>query len=298
MHALSAAITFALTLTPLLCQRPTPTFEWQKRATILEYGAVPVGKHGISELPVGQSWRMGMNEASSWQLTMPILAGDELLAPGTYRVQLQRTGETTCAILVNGSGQALGGTSDGKVPGQLGKASKPTKKLNIDWQKNGTPAQGNQPAKLVLQFGEVEWQGEVTIVGNKTVPLPGWKLSVFSVPAARLEGRDKAPVPCAALTRGKDEGWNLVVSGKEAKLVPWMAKPTEQNGFGAIVPPNEALTTSGTAEAIEIKIEKPFEVAEHMSSSLTKGTFTVQIGFGKEAVVVTVPEPKANKGGK
>ncbi len=290
------ALALAVSGATLVAQRPTPTFEWQKRATTIEYGAVPLGQHGLAELPNGQVWRLGMNEASTWQITMPVIAGDTVLAPGTYRIQLQRNGETSCAILANGSGQALGTTKDGQVNGQLGKAAKPTKKLAIDWVKNGAPVHGNQPAKIALQFGDVEWLGEVTIVGNKTANLPGWKLAVFTLPAAILAARDKTPVAVAVLTKGKEESWNLVLGKDGAKLVPWMTKPTEQFGFGQIVPPDANLTTTGTVEGVEIKIAAPFEVAELQSSSLAKGEFSIQIAFDREALVIRVPEPKQKTG--
>lgn len=290
-------LAIAMSTATLTAQRPTPTFEWLKRTTTIEYGAVPLGQHSLAELPNGQVWRLGMNEASTWQLTMPVIAGETVLAPGTYRIQLQRNGETSCAILANGSGQALGIAKDGQVNGQLGKAAKPTKKLAIDWVKNGVPMHGNQPAKIALQFGDVEWLGEVTIVGNKTVNLPGWKLTVFTLPAAQLAARDKTPVVVAVLSKGKDqESWNLVLGKDGAKLVPWMTKPTEQFGFGEIVPPDAKLTTTGSVESVEIKIAEPFEVAELQSSSLAKGEFSLQIAFAREAVQIRVPEPKPKAG--
>lgn len=300
MNTLLTLLPAVLFATVAAAQRPTPTFEWQKRSTTIEYGAVPVGKHSLAELPVGQTWRMGMNEASSWQLTMPVLAGEQLLAPGAYRVQLQRSGESSCDLLANGSGKALGGGADGKVGGKLGKASKPAKKLDLAWAKGGAAVAGNQPAKLVLQFGDVEWQGEVTIVGNKPLTVPGWKLAVFTLPAALLAARDKTAVPVAVLSRGKDkdqENWNLVVGKDDAKLVPWMTKPTQNNGFGDIVAPDEKLTTTGKVESVEIKVPNELATAEPATATLVKGELVLEIGFAKEAIRITVPEPKG-KGGK
>lgn len=300
MNTLLALLPALLLATAATAQRPTPTFEWQKRATTIEYGAVPLGKHSLAELPVGQAWRLGMNEASSWHLAMPVLAGESVLAPGTYRVQLQRSGESNCDLLANGSGKALGSSSDGKVGGTLGKAGKPAKKLDLAWAKGGAAVAGNQPAKIVLQFGDVEWQGEVTIVGNKPVTVPGWKLAVFTLPAALLAARDKTAVPVAVLSRGKDkdqENWNLVVGKDDAKLVPWMTKPTQNNGFGEVAPPDEKLTTTGKVESIESKVANELATAEPVTASLTKGELVLELGFAKEAIRVTVPEPKG-KGGK
>jgi hypothetical protein len=281
----------------LPAQRPTPTFEWQKRTTTIAYGAVPLGKHSIAELPVGQTWRLGMGEASTWQLGMPVLVGDAVIAPGTYRINLERTDETHCAIVVNGSNQALGGGSEARVVGELGKVAKPSKKLEIEWQKHGAAAAGNQPARIVLQFGETGWQGDATIVGHKPATLGAWKLAVFTLPQALVEARDKVAVPVAALSRGKEgEGWNLVLGKDEAKLVPWMEAPTDQFGFGAVVPPDAKATTSGALTTAEIKVAKPYETVELLASALQKGEITLSLGVGQQSLDVRVPEPKAKAG--
>lgn len=287
---------FLLLANAAAAQRPTPTFEWQKRSATLEYGAVPLGKHTLEELPVGQTWRMGMNDASALVCTTPLLAGDTVVAPGAYRVQLRRTGENLCQMVAEGSSKALGSGEDFAVVGALGKAAKPSKKLVIEWAKHGAAVQGNQPAKVVLQFGDAEWQGEVTVVGSKTVTVGGWKLTVFSLPAERLAARDQRPVPVAVLSRKEDENWNLIVGKDEAKLVPWMAKPTEQHGFGAVVPPDDKLVTVGKVTTAEVKVAKPYAAAEHLASSLSKGELQVEIGFQQEALQITIPEPKAKAG--
>lgn len=284
-------------LATLCAQRPEPTFEWQKRATTITYGAVPVGQHGLEELTVGASWRLGMGEASTWLATMPILAGETWIAPGHYRITLWRTDETHCEIAVDGSQQALGGGQGVRVHGEVKKAGKPSKKLAIEWAKNGAAAAGNQPAKLSVTFGPSEWQGEVLVLGNKTVNVPGGKLAVFSVPAKHLESRDTA-VPIAVLSKGKDgDSWNLLLGKTEARLVPWMAAPKEQYGFGDIAPPDEKLETKGTANAVEGNADKEVEVMELRESSLTKGELRLVVAFGKEVLEVRVPEPKV-RGGK
>jgi len=297
MNHRSAAAVFGLTAL-LVAQRPTPTFEWQKRTTTLTYGALLVGRHTLSELEIGSPWRLGMGDASTWRLEMPILAGDTVIAPGLYRIQLTRTDETHCAILVNGSNLVLGTSGEARVVGALGKTQKPTKKLDLAWHKQGAAVAGNQPAKIVLQFGDIEWQGDVTIVGNsKTATVGAYKLTAFTLDKAMLDARDKTPVPIAVLSKGKDkdaESWNLVLGKSEAKLVPWMAAATDP--FGPVVPPDAKLTTVGPLTVAEIKIEKPYETAELLASSLAKGELKVSFGVGQESLDVTVPEPKAKAG--
>jgi hypothetical protein len=293
-----SATAFLLTLASLPAQRPEATFEWQKRTTTIAYGAVPVGKHGLGELPVGETWRLGFNEASTMQLSMPMFAGDAWVAPGHYRINLVRTDETHCNIAVAGSQHAVG-SSEGRVPGEIKKAAKPGKKLSIEWAKNGAPVAGNQSAKIVVQFGENEWQGEVLLLGNKTVNVPGGRLAVFSVPAQRIDAREKEPVPIAVLSKGKDGdqgSWNLVLGKSDVHLVPWMEAPTEQFGFGAITPPDEKQKTAGTVTASPLGTDAALEAMELRESSLAKGELRLVVACGKESFEIKVPEPKIKSG--
>ena len=269
-----------------------PTFEWQKRSATIDYGSVPVGKHSLAELPVGQGWRLGANQTTVLRLLMPAIVGDAVLAPGAYAVQLQRTAEATCALVATGS--------DVRIEGPLGKAAKPGKKLVIDWLKDGAAKTGNQPAKVVVQFGENEWSGAVTFPGNKTAAVGAWKLAVFSLPTALLEARDKKPVPVASLSKSDDEGFNLVLGKDEVRLVPWSQASTGGGGGGGAgaAPPAGSEGTTGTVEPLEIKVPTAHEVVEHLSAKAAKGEIVVEIAFGKEGLRLTVPEPKAQKGGK
>lgn len=152
----------------------------------------------------------------------------------------------------------------------------------------------------MVQFGDHEWQGEVLLLGNKTVNVTGGKLAVFSVPSQRIEAREKEPVPVAVLSKGKDGdqgSWNLVLGKSEASLVPWMEAPTEQFGFGAITPPDQKQKTTGTVTASALGTDAALEAVELSESSLTKGELRLVVACGKESFEIRVPEPKV-KGGK
>jgi hypothetical protein len=279
------ASTFAVT-----AQRPDATFEHQKRATAISYGAVPVGQHSLAKLSVGQSWRMGFNQATTWRTDMPLLAGDTVVPPGAYRVELRRDGETKCTLLAIGSHHALGSNADGQVEGEIGKCAKPTKKLAVEWRKKGAAAAGNQPAQIVVQFGDSEWVGDVTVLGAKEVKAGAYKAAVFAVPSERAE---KGGVPVAVLTKG-EQSWNVVLDKDAAKLVPWMAAPTEQFGFGSPQAPEVAAT--GKVEPLEAKVDKPREVVEPVAGKVEKGEILLDLGIGDRVVRVTLPEPKAKPG--
>lgn len=289
-------LVFVTLLPAALAQKPS--LEWQKRTTSIDYGSVPVGAHSLAELPPGQSWRLGANQQTVWTTQVPVLAGDALLAPGSYVIQLQRTGEVAAAIVAQDGGKGLGGSGVFQCAGQLAKLDKPTKKLSIEMQKNGEPVDGNQPAHVVVQFGVDEWKGAFVVPGSKTVAAGPWKLTVFSLPTALLAARKDRPVPIGSLAKNDKDGFNLVVGDSEAKLVPW-PKPAA-GGFGAPPPPaasDEPAIVLGKVEPLEIKVAADKPVAELASSAFAKGVLTFDVAFGKEALRVVIAEPK-NKPGK
>jgi hypothetical protein len=282
----------ALLLLPVLtAQRPTPTFEWQKRTATIEYGAVPVGEHSLTELPVGGDWRLGMNEASTLRLELPLLAGDTMVAPGAYRIGMQRTGEDKAAITLAGSGLALLATGDGRIDGQLGKASKPSKKLDIQWRKQGNAKDGNQPVQIVVTFGPDEWIGEATLLGGEAFAAQANKGVVWTMPAARLAAGTATPV--GQLVRG-DDRWNIVVVKDEVKLVPPMSAPTEQFGFGEPQAPATAKVLAGKVGKLDQKVEAELPTLDLLEARRQDGLL-LAVGYGKDRVAWTLPEPKPGK---
>lgn len=288
--ALVLFLTIAAT-TP--AQRLTPTFEWQDRTTVIAYGPAPFGKHSLAELAVGDTWRLGMNEASTWRLNMPAVVGDVVIAPGHYRIRMQRSAEERFSVVVEGSALATGTTSDARIDGTFAQVAKPAKKLAVEWLKDGVPQNDNQGLRLRVQFGSMEWTGALHVLGGKTVTAGPWKITTFTVPAALFAARDRIPLPVASLHRGKDEAWNLVFGKTEARLVPWMSAPTEQFGFGEVVPPEKAKITTGRIEGSASQVETPNLVAETKSATVAKGELAMEIRCGSEEVRVLIPLPKA-----
>ncbi|MBL9076865.1 MAG: hypothetical protein JNL08_05145 [Planctomycetes bacterium] len=282
-----------LLLAPLAAQRPDATFEWQKRTTTITYGAVPVGKHHLGELTVGQSWRLGNNEASTWQVGMPLLVGDAWLAPGQYRVTFVRDGEGKGSLVADGSAHALGAGADVRLSGDIEQTGKESKKLQLEWQKDGKADAGNQGAQLVVQFGPTQWRGTALALGHKEHKLGGGRLLAFQVPADRVE---RGAVPVATLSLGKDDkqAFNLVLSGATARLVPWMQAPTDSFGFGDVKPPAGEQTTEGkvTELAAPAAAAPVWTVRE---AKLQKDELRVVADYGSKAVEITVPVPKAPK---
>lgn len=288
-----------LPLLPLLlpitlpAQKAESAFEWSKRGTKICYETLPVGQHTLEDLKVGSPWRLGAShDASTWQPTMPILAGDSWLAPGAYRITLVRQDETRCAIVADGSHSALGGREAVQVLGTLAKIGKPSKRLSIDVGKKGAAVAGNQPAQIVIQFGLDEWRGDVLVLGNKTVSLPGGKLAVFSVPAARVE---QGSVPIATWSTGKDAdgAWNVVLEQDKVRLVPWMQAPKTLED--QVVPPESGKVIQGTVTPVDTKPEKALEALELREATLAKGELRLVVAYGEKMLECRLAEPKKGK---
>jgi hypothetical protein len=277
----------------LPAQKAEAVFEWQKRAAKIGYESLPIGTHSLEKLKVGAPWRMGAtHDASTMQPAMPILVGDSCIAPGAYRITFLRQDETTCAISVDGSAAALGGSGAVLVPGVLGKTPKAANKLKIELAKKGAAVAGNQPAQILVQFGADEWRGEVTAVGNKLVALPGGKLAVFSMPTACIE-KGAAAIATWSTSKDADGSWNVVLEGDKVRLVPWMQAPKVIED--TVVEPDSARVIQGTVKALDQKPEKELAVLELREATLVKGEMRLVVAFGTRVLECKLPEPKKGK---
>lgn len=298
--------------TSLSAQRERAEFEFQKRNTVIEYGAVPVGKHSLDELAVGTTWRLGNNIATTWLCEMPIFAGDVLLVPGHYRIGLVRDSEDRASIAFAGSGLATGSGSELRAQGQFEDVKKPGKRLTIELSPagKGSKTSDRRPLHLRVEFGPKAWVADLDVVaGTRSTKLGGgWTLDVFALPADLVNARGQRPVAVATLQKKNlpDDapvGWNLVLGGDEARLVPWMKAPTEQFGFGEPTAPDPEWSTTGTIEGsgdaqqkaddgATTEAEEPLALE---SASSKKGVFTIGLSLGDRKFTVTVPAPTPPK---
>ncbi|MBK8098708.1 MAG: hypothetical protein IPK26_16470 [Planctomycetes bacterium] len=279
---------------PICAQKAT--YEWQRKTTTIAYNPVPVGKHGLDDLKVGDSWRLGMNEASTWTLQRPIM-DKRMLPAGAFRVALRRHAEDQLTLVLIGSGLALGGGEDLEVEGRLQDLPKPNSKLDIAFsvppaERSKTDSQG---VNLDVAFGKKRWHSQVILLGAKAEKVGSWTLEVVTASGqlARTQGK---PAAIGLLTKkgGKGpEAWNLVLAGDEARLVPVMAAPTANFGFGEPTPPDPAWTTAGKAVAADRN--EPAKTIELESFTAKNGEFTIVVSALKERLTLTLPEPKGPK---
>lgn len=302
MMRLTTLACFLLLTVPLVAQRNTPTLDLQKRSSTIAYGAVPLGKHSLTELSAGATWRLGMNNASTWRTEMPVVIGDQVLAPGEYRIQLKRLSEARCGLEIHGSALALGDGNELRVDGALSKVKKKAKKLRIDWRKGavtkGASDRGKkkveaQAATIAIHYGLHEWTGDVQVLGGVNSKLGKYRLTVFAVPAKLIAARDQQPVPIAVITKGKSEAYQVVLDGDDAVVRPWMRAPTTRNGFGDVEAPSAALTTSGKVISTALPGSKKVGALMLVEAKLKKQDATMQLLSGDVELAVTfvVPTP-------
>ena len=64
----------------------------------IDYGRPHLGGHGVSELPPGAVWRLGMNEATRIETTGDLGVGAKTVKAGTYTLWVKRTGENSWSL--------------------------------------------------------------------------------------------------------------------------------------------------------------------------------------------------------
>ncbi|MHC4812540.1 MAG: hypothetical protein ACYTFN_05550 [Planctomycetota bacterium] len=318
----TAVLVTALLAPNIAAQRDNVDLAWLKRKVVVSYGAVSVGKHGLHELPVGGTWRMGQNLASTLFTELPLLSGTTVVAPGGYRVNITRNGDQDLRWNIDGAGQALGESGNIQFAGDMSELKKKNKKLQLTWvnatarkkedseskekekdkDKGKTKAKGKGKSKAVrecalqVDFGVIRVSCPVTVVGATTHKVKGFTALGFSYPADVLQERLKAGkgTPVLSLTPKKPKkdmprGYNLVITRDQASLVPFMAAPTTSFGFGAVVPPSSDWTTQG-----KIEWEADQTEAAHLkvvTLKLQKKNVLVELVVGDQRATVNVALP-------
>jgi hypothetical protein len=284
-----------------VAQRLVADFKVKDHKAAIEYGVPRSGKHKLDDLPVGGSpWRMGNNNPSLMTTDLPLVAGDSVLAPGVYRVNIARPGEKEFALNFDFAGSALGTSGSVGFTGEPVKLDKPASKLEIAFAPAGKDDPHAKPAKVTVNFSTHKLEIPVTVVGFKSSKAGDWALDVFTYPKDVLTKRlaDGAATPLASIRRAdpndnrKTLAYNVVVTKSGAKLVPWMTAPTENNGFGAAKLPEGDEIKEGKAEwTVSTKTSAALDLEK---AEFKKGEgLTLRLLVGDQAGVLTFPDPLA-----
>ncbi len=287
----TSAVLFTLAAT-LPAQRTTAELAWKKHEIAVDYGAVRVGNHSLEKLPVGSDWRMGMNQASQIRLDVPLVAGDAVAAPGSYRAKIYRAGEKELHLMVDGGGHAIGAKNDSvMLAGTLAEPTgKPTKKLELAWAK---PKKTGE-TELTVRFGPTTLDVPVVALDATKKKGKAYTAMVFRWPTELLDARveKSLPSPIATLTPKKKPkkdmptGYNLIVAGKSATLIPLMSAPTSSFGFGEVVKPDAKHVVEGKIEWSEEQ-GKPGKEMKLVSYTATKKEVSIEFVVGTRRAKAT-----------
>ncbi|MBL8751263.1 MAG: hypothetical protein JNK78_19050 [Planctomycetes bacterium] len=268
-----------------------PTFTWQKQTSTFEYRAISASGHPLEDFKLHQFWMMGAGRATVWRLTMPVVVGESVVAPGAYPVLMNRTDEKAAAIHVKGSGKAVGAAQDVEIAGPIGEAKKAVPKLVIGVSPDGESKTSNQAVQIEVLLGANDWRSPATVVGNQPTKAGAWTVTTWTLPANVFAARDTRAVPVAMLSNGKDEPWNLVLGKDQVSLVP---APRVVDLAAALPVIDEASIVAGKIEALPAP-DAPREVLECKAASVDKDGLSVDIVCGSEAVRMRVALPKPKK---
>ena len=93
---------FLLLASSAFAQRGTATTTVSGKKIEIEYGRPSLqGRDMLSKLPVGGTWRMGMNDATTLTTEATLKFGDKVVKPGKYRLTAKRASEDLWHLIIN-----------------------------------------------------------------------------------------------------------------------------------------------------------------------------------------------------
>jgi hypothetical protein len=287
---------------PALAQRVEAKTTWQKHDVVIEYGPVRVGKHTLGDFAPGTQWRMGNNTASVFRTESPLLSGDAILLPGSYRVSISRREGDVFTLDSIGGSFGLGGVNDTVFHGTLSEA-KANDKLALEWQPDPSAkdAGPNKAMAVRVQFGPSVLTVPMLLLGGRSAEVPGFGVEFFSAPVDVFERRSEAdrltPIASFAAKGSRDKktpaAFNLLLGKTAARLQPQGVAPTDSYGFGEVQLPDAAFTRKGTVKWSDApESSKPAEVLSLDKLERTKDKHLhLIVACGKHIADVDVADP-------
>lgn len=204
----------------------------------LSYGVLRVGTHGLHELRVGTTWRMGQGGASLMITHLPLVSGEVIIAPGSYQAQIYRAAERDLRLSLGGGrgggnrgrgggnrgggtgGTGTGGTtgtggdrggfggdrgSNNQLKGEITVTKKPTKKLSIRWvkaDKDTANLEGTVATALQIDFGKHGLNVPMYVVQASSKNVKSFRALAFTYPESVFKaGLERGMVATIALLR-------------------------------------------------------------------------------------------------
>ncbi|MBL8842812.1 MAG: DUF2911 domain-containing protein [Planctomycetes bacterium] len=208
-------------------QRSTTRFQWQGQEVATDCGVPRVGKYSIADLQVGQPWRLGAGPASSLTTGAPLLAGELVVPPGSYRIQLLRPQSEKYELLVEGAGRAFSLNANVSLPGTLGEAKPASSKLETTLAAAGDSDDKElRPLQFAITFGVPRITVPFTMVGSTVKKASGATVAGFKLPQEwlekRLSGSTASPVASvtfASAPKDAPKVYNLLLGETRVDLM-------------------------------------------------------------------------------
>ena len=108
----------------------------------IEYGRPSLnGRDMLGQLPVGQPWRMGMNEATKLTTDTALQFGETQVPAGTYRLWAIRPDENTWELVINSDmGRRNPDNDVARIPLEIGENESPVETFTIELSADGDQA--------------------------------------------------------------------------------------------------------------------------------------------------------------
>ena len=222
----AVASAVALLSPALRAQRESADTAWQGKHAVIEYTATRVAKHSIDELPVGDTWRLGSGPATTIKLEAPLLVGDSVVLPGTFRAQLARRSENGFALQIMGGGRLVGVGDNAEIDGKLDAVKTATKTLEIAFAPRDEQGDAELRAlDCLITFGSPRVTVPLTMAGAITKKGGGATIDGFKLPVQWLDKRlESLPSPVATVTlsaapKDAPKAYNVLLTEEGAQLV-------------------------------------------------------------------------------
>ncbi|HYC76582.1 MAG TPA: hypothetical protein VEI02_03040 [Planctomycetota bacterium] len=294
-HARCVAALMVGLAVPSAAQKPAE-FKIKDRRCAIDYVSVPSGRHGLEELNVGGSWRMGAGGPTTLAADLPILSGDRIIAPGGYLLTARRVADQQVNFELDQAGAALGGSGALQLDCEMTRLPEKAKKLDIVFNAAGKDEPGMKPAKIVMLFAQYQVTAPVKVVAAKPAKAGEWQLDVFTYPKDVIAKRlaDGAGTPICTLRRPDPEdakktlAYNAVITKDSAKLIPWTPLPVGRANEGQ--PPDAAKIRDGKVEWSAA--QKPVATCDLEKAEFKKNEgLTLRLICGDQLGVLTFPDP-------
>jgi len=129
----------------------------------IDYGRPKLaGRDMISQLPDGQVWRLGMNEATKLETGSHLTFGETLIQAGAYSIWARKVSSDDWRLIFNSEADIFG--TDRKAENDLAEAALETSELSESTEQFTIEmtAIGESEAEILMKWGQLQLRSTFT----------------------------------------------------------------------------------------------------------------------------------------